>query len=75
MPRLVDDFGWWGIPVAHLAAGIVGTPGVTSVSPDDRRMLIVFGDEDQMAEGGRAFAAAHPAATAVETRGYGHWFR
>ncbi len=71
---LVDDFGWWGIPVGHLAAGIVGTPGVTTVSPDDRRMLIVFGDEDPMAEGGRAFADAHPAATAVEVQGYSHWF-
>ncbi len=71
---LVDDFGWWGIPVAHLAAGIVGTPGVTTVCPDDHRMLVVFGDEDPMAEGGRAFAAAHPAAAAVELQGYGHWF-
>jgi len=71
---LVDDFGWWGIPVAHLAAGIVGTPGVTTVAPDEQRMLVVFGDEDPMAEGGRAFADAHPAATKVEYPGYGHWF-
>lgn len=66
---LVGDFGRWGIPVAHLAAGIVGTPGVTTVSPDDWRMLVVFGDEDPIAEGGRASPTPTPPPRRSSSRG------
>ncbi len=54
--------------------GSSGRRGFTGDAPDEHRMLVIYGDEDSMAVGGRAFASAHPAATAVELPGYGHWF-
>lgn len=70
----VDELGWWGIPTAHLAAVLVGLPGVTSLTPDERSTLIIFGDKDDMTAGGREMAASLPEATAIELGGYAHWF-
>jgi hypothetical protein len=70
----VDDLGWWGIPTAHLAAFLVGLPGVTSLTPDERATLIIFGDEDDMTSDGREMATALPGATTIELEGYAHWF-
>ena len=70
----VDELGWWGIPTAHLAAFLVGLPGVASLTPDERSTMLVFGDEDDMTAGGRAMAEALPGATVIELEGYAHWF-
>ena len=73
---LVDDFGWWGIPLGHLAASIVGTPSVTSTTPDESRTLILFGNgsSDRYTSHFEAFAASLPGATTVELGPYNHWF-
>ena len=70
----VDELGWWGVPTSHLAAFLVGLPGVTSLTPDEATTLIVFGDEDDMAADGSELAESLPGATVLELERYGHWF-
>lgn len=72
--RLVDEFAWWGIPVAHLAASLVGLPGIASFTPSETATIVMFGDQDEMTDAGRAFARSMPGATTVEIEGYAHWF-
>lgn len=71
--RLVDEFSWWGVPVGHLAVGLVGLSAMTSPTPDESSTTIVFGDEDRVADGARALAATLPDASVVELTGFGHW--
>lgn len=73
---LVDDFGWWGIPLGHLAASVVGAPGVTTYTPDERRTLILYGHgtDQRDISGFQALAAALPGATAIDFGPYNHWF-
>ncbi|WP_426572509.1 alpha/beta fold hydrolase [Aquihabitans sp. McL0605] len=70
----VDEMGFWGVPMGHISAGLVGNPGVTTITPDERRTTVVFADEDPGASGWRAFAATMPDATVVELGAWGHWF-
>ena len=71
---LVDEHGWWGVPVTHLTAGIAGTPGIAPMAPDEESTLIVFGDEDDQAQAIRRLAASLRGAAVVEIEGCGHWF-
>lgn len=73
---LVDDLGWWGIPLGHLAASIVGTPTVSTATPDESRTLILYGtgSRDRDISHFEAFAASLPGAKTVGFGPYNHWF-
>lgn len=73
---LVDEYGWSGIPLGHLAASVVGTPGVDSYTPDEERTLILYGHGtgERDISGFEALAAALPRATAIDVGPYNHWF-
>ena len=71
---MVDQAGWWGIPAAHVTAGLVGTPGIDSAVRDEERTLMIYGDEDGMAGAAADLQAAMPMVRGIVLAGYGHWF-
>ena len=73
---LVDDLGWWGIPLGHLAASIVGNPTITTATPDESRTLILYGtgSAERDTSHFQAFAASLPGSTVIELGPYNHWF-